>query len=123
VRTLVQREMEAALARFDALLSPAAPTPAYVIGEKATNPLEMYKGDVMTVNLNLAGLPAVVLPCGFSDAPGGGRLPVGMQLAGRMFGEADLLALAHAFEQTAGALTAGPGPAVSAELAAAGARR
>lgn len=58
----------------------------------------------MTVNLNLAGLPAVCLPCGFVDQPDGARLPVGMQMIGRAFGEADLLQLAHAFEQTAGVM-------------------
>lgn len=69
----------------------------------------------MTVNLNLAGLPAVCLPCGFADAPGGGRLPVGMQLIGRAFGEAELLQLAHAYEQTAGVM-AGARPAVWADV-------
>lgn len=70
----------------------------------------------MTVNLNLAGLPAVCLPCGFADAPGSaaGKLPVGMQLIGRAFGEADLLQLAHVYEQTAGVM-AGARPAVYAQ--------
>ena len=58
----------------------------------------------MTVNLNLAGLPAVCLPCGFAEQPGGGKLPVGMQIIGRAFEEADLLQLAHVFEQTAGVM-------------------
>ncbi|GBF93284.1 aspartyl glutamyl-tRNA amidotransferase subunit A [Raphidocelis subcapitata] len=124
VRTLVQRDMTSALQRFDFLVSPAAPTPAYKLGEKSSDPLEMYKGDLMTVNLNLAGLPAVVLPCGLAgpDSPGAPGLPVGLQMVGRMFGEAELLAAAHVFEQTAGAL-AGAAPAVAAGAAAAPARR
>lgn len=114
VRTLVQREMGAALQQYDALLCPAAPTPAYRLGEKTSDPLAMYKGDLMTVNLNLAGLPAVCLPCGFAELPDGGKLPVGMQMIGRAFGEADLLQLAHVYEQTAG-VTAGTQPSVFAQ--------
>lgn len=68
----------------------------------------------MTVNLNLAGLPAVCLPCGFIAHQPGGRLPVGMQMIGRAFGEADLLQLAHIYEQTVG-IAAGLRPAVYAE--------
>lgn len=105
--------MGAALQQYDALLCPAAPTPAYRLGEKVTDPLAMYKGDLMTINLNLAGLPAVVVPCGLAAADGngsssngssggGGQLPVGLQMVGRAFGEADLLQLAHVFEQTVG---------------------
>ncbi|KAI3434565.1 hypothetical protein D9Q98_002637 [Chlorella vulgaris] len=105
VRTLVRREMNMALGRFDALLCPAAPTTAYRVGEKLCDPLSMYKGDLMTVNLNLAGLPAVCLPCGFSGQAAGNALPVGMQLIGRAFGEADLLKLAHIYEQTSGVVT------------------
>lgn len=97
VRTLVAREMSRALASADALLLPVAPTTAYRLGEKTSDPLAMYKGDLMTVNINLAGLPAVTLPCGVHDG-----LPVGMQLVGKEFGEADLLSLAHVYEQTAG---------------------
>ncbi|KAL4519381.1 hypothetical protein Ndes2526A_g00468 [Nannochloris sp. 'desiccata'] len=101
VRTLIAREMSAALNSCDALICPVAPTPAYKVGEKTTDPLAMYKGDLMTVNVNLAGLPAVVLPCGVvSD--GGESLPVGLQMIGKAFGEADLLYLAHVYEQTAG---------------------
>lgn len=97
--------MGAALERFDVLLSPTAPTPAYRLGEKSSDPLEMYKGDLMTINTNLAGLPAVVVPCGTAPADGaagssGAVLPVGVQLVGRAFGEAELLRIAHAFEVT-----------------------
>lgn len=107
VRTLVQREMGDALSRFDVLACPTAPTAAYPLGDKVSDPLAMYKGDLMTVNLNLSGLPAVVVPCGFaaadsSSGAAAAALPVGLQLIGRMFGEAPLLRVAHAYEQTAG---------------------
>lgn len=95
VRTLVSRQVLDALSTADALLCPVAPTPAYKIGEKSEDPLAMYKGDIMTVNFNLAGVPAVSVPCGMVDG-----LPVGVQLVGQPFGEADLLSLAHIFEQT-----------------------
>ena len=110
VRTLVGREMATALSSYDALLCPTAPTPAYRLGEKTTDPLSMYKGDLMTVNVNLAGLPAVVLPCGMVAAAAGDggengndttvSLPVGLQMIGKSFGEADLLRLAHIYEST-----------------------
>lgn len=111
VRTLVQREMSEALQKYDVLVCPAAPTAAYKLGEKLSDPLAMYKGDLMTINLNLAGLPAVVLPCGYAAADGsaaaaaGGsaqQLPVGLQIVGPMFGEQQLLKVAHIFEQTVG---------------------
>lgn len=101
VRTLIQNEMLAALANADALLCPCAPTAAYRLGEKTTDPLAMYKGDLMTVNLNLGGLPAVSLPCGFVEE-GGKRLPVGLQFIGRAFGEAELVGLASVVEGTMG---------------------
>ena len=97
VRTLVAMEMNKALASHDVLLCPTAPTPAYRLGENTKDPLSMYKGDLMTVNVNLAGLPAVVVPCGSVDG-----LPVGVQLIGRAFGEADMLHIAHVFETTLG---------------------
>ncbi|KAK9822511.1 hypothetical protein WJX81_008348 [Elliptochloris bilobata] len=103
VRTLVQRELNAALDEWDLLLSPAAPTTAYRIGQVCDDPLEMYQGDLMTVNLNLAGLPAITVPCGFEEPrdDGAARLPVGLQIIGRAFGEADMIGVAHVFEQTA----------------------
>lgn len=125
VRTLVQREMGAALACCDVLLCPAAPGVAYRLGEKSTDPLAMYKGDVMTVNVNLAGLPAVCLPAGTAPVEGGGSMPVGVQLVGRPFGEAELLGIAHALECAIGferlALVAVAAPSVAAPAAAAAA--
>ena len=73
VRTLVQQEMGSALLQYDALLLPAAPSVAYKLGDKSTDPLAMYKGDLMTINVNLAGLPAIVLPASYSQVRCGGR--------------------------------------------------
>ncbi|KAL6755017.1 glutamyl tRNA amidotransferase, subunit A [Haematococcus lacustris] len=100
VRTLIQREMASALLEHDALLCPTAPTTAYKLGEKVTDPLAMYKGDLCTVNINLAGLPALSLPVGFVQQASGTQLPVGLQIVGRSFDEAGILYLAHILEQT-----------------------
>jgi aspartyl-tRNA(Asn)/glutamyl-tRNA(Gln) amidotransferase subunit A len=95
--------MFSALEKYDCLISPAAPTAAYPVGGKVSDPLSMYKEDLMTVSLNLSGLPAVVVPCGFSKEEGEAGaaevvLPVGLQMIGKMFGERELLAAAHVFE-------------------------
>eukprot|EP00873_Tetraselmis_striata_P022997 jgi/Tetstr1/443261/TSEL_031295.t1 len=99
VRTLIREEMDAALGEYDVLLSPCNPTPAYKIGEKTKDPLAMYKGDLMTVNLNLTGLPAIAVPCG-SVPDGQFDLPIGLQMIGRAFGEKELLEIAHIYELT-----------------------
>ncbi|XP_021738333.1 glutamyl-tRNA(Gln) amidotransferase subunit A, chloroplastic/mitochondrial-like [Chenopodium quinoa] len=99
VRTVVRKSFKAALDENDILISPAAPSAAYKIGEKKNDPLAMYAGDIMTVNVNLAGLPALVLPCGFSEA-GPANLPVGLQMIGAAFDEEKLLRIGHVFEQT-----------------------
>lgn len=99
VRTLVKKSFKAALEHNDILISPAAPSAAYKIGEKKNDPLAMYAGDIMTVNVNLAGLPALVLPCGFVDG-GPAGLPVGLQIIGAAFEEEKLLRVGHIFEQT-----------------------
>lgn len=95
VRTLVTRELQASLQTYDVLLSPVAPNAAFRIGEKTQDPLEMYKGDLMTVNVNLAGVPALSIPAKVVNS-----LPVGIQLIGRAFGEAALVRVGHVFEQT-----------------------
>ena len=96
MRTLIRRDYEAAFAAdVDALAMPTCPTPAFRLGERSGDPLQMYLADVFTVSANLTGLPAISVPCGFSPD----RLPIGLQLTGRAFDEAGLLAIAHAYEQ------------------------
>jgi aspartyl-tRNA(Asn)/glutamyl-tRNA(Gln) amidotransferase subunit A len=95
VRTLIRRDFEQASARCDALVTPVAPTTAFRRGERTTDPLTMYLSDIFTISVNLAGLPALVLPCGF-DAAG---LPIGLQVIGRPFDEATVLRIGHAYEQ------------------------
>ena len=78
------------------IVTPATPTPAFKLGEKSENPLQMYLSDIFTISVNLAGLPAIALPCGFSKA----GLPIGLQLIGRAFEEETVLRAAHAYEQS-----------------------
>ncbi|KAL7000616.1 Carbon--nitrogen ligases with glutamine as amido-N-donor [Sarracenia purpurea var. burkii] len=99
VRTIIQESFKEVLDKNDILISPAAPSVAYKIGEKKNDPLAMYAGDIMTVNVNLAGLPALVLPCGFVER-GPASLPVGFQMIGAAFDEEKLLKVGHIFEQT-----------------------
>jgi aspartyl-tRNA(Asn)/glutamyl-tRNA(Gln) amidotransferase subunit A len=95
VRTLIRQDFLNAHREVDVLLTPTSPTPAFKAGEKA-DPLAMYLCDVFTIGVNLAGLPALSLPCGFSS----GGLPIGLQLIGQPFQEAELLAVARAYEQS-----------------------
>ncbi len=94
VRTLIARDFDAAFEQCDVLATPVAPTPAYKLGEKMDDPLAMYLGDVYSVTANLAGLPAISLPCGFTPA----GLPIGLQLSARPLGEPGLLAAARRAE-------------------------
>ena len=95
VRTLIRQDFLDAFAKVDALLTPVAPTPAFAIGEKVDDPLQMYLSDIYTIPVNLAGTCAMSLPCGFSAS----GLPIGMQLIGKPFDEATILRTGHAFEQ------------------------
>jgi aspartyl-tRNA(Asn)/glutamyl-tRNA(Gln) amidotransferase subunit A len=95
VRTLLRRDYERAFDRVDVVAMPTTPTPAFRLGEKTADPLQMYLADVFTVSANLAGVPAVSLPCGFSDD----GLPLGLQLTGRPFEEATLLRVADAYQR------------------------
>ncbi len=97
VRTLIRADFEKAFENVDAIITPTSPTTAFKIGEKTDNPLAMYLSDICTINVNLAGLPAISLPCGWTSE----GLPVGVQFIGRAFGESDLLSTAHAFEAAA----------------------
>lgn len=94
VQTLIRNAYDAAFREVDVLLTPTAPTTAWKIGEKTSDPLAMYLEDIFTVGVNVAGLPAASVPCGMSDG-----LPVGMHLNGRAFDEATLLAVARAYEE------------------------
>jgi aspartyl-tRNA(Asn)/glutamyl-tRNA(Gln) amidotransferase subunit A len=94
VRTLIRQDFLNAYREVDALLTPTAPTPAFQAGAKA-DPLAMYLCDIYTIGVNLAGLPGISVPCGFSS----GGLPIGLQLIGQPFKEAELLAIARAYEQ------------------------
>jgi aspartyl-tRNA(Asn)/glutamyl-tRNA(Gln) amidotransferase subunit A len=95
VRTLISRDYDRAFAQVDVVAMPTSPTPAFRLGERIENPLQMYLADVFTVSANLAGLPALSVPCGFAND----SLPVGLQLTGRRFDEATLLRTAYAFER------------------------
>jgi aspartyl-tRNA(Asn)/glutamyl-tRNA(Gln) amidotransferase subunit A len=99
VRTLIRRDFLKAFERVDAIVTPTTPTAAFRAGEKAADPLQMYLSDVFTVAANVAGICGLSLPCGFTRSP---RLPIGLQLLGKPFGEETLLRLGHAYEQTTG---------------------
>jgi aspartyl-tRNA(Asn)/glutamyl-tRNA(Gln) amidotransferase subunit A len=96
VKALIKEGFDKAFDKYDIILGPTAPTTAPKIGESLSDPLQMYLGDIYTVSVNLAGLPAISLPCG-EDKKG---LPIGLQLIGRHFGEKDILKAAYRFEQT-----------------------
>ena len=98
VRSLIERDFREAFATCDVIATPTAPQPAFKLGEKTNNPLEMYLSDIYTITLNLAGVPGVSLPCGLSS----NGLPIGIQLIGRHFDEATLLRAAHNLEQALG---------------------
>jgi aspartyl-tRNA(Asn)/glutamyl-tRNA(Gln) amidotransferase subunit A len=98
VRTLVRQDFQQAFKEVDLILGPTAPTPAFKIGEHIEDPLTMYLSDIFTIPANLAGIPAISLPCGFTAA----GLPIGLQLMGRPFDEATVLRAAHALEQEIG---------------------
>jgi aspartyl-tRNA(Asn)/glutamyl-tRNA(Gln) amidotransferase subunit A len=94
VRTLLRRDYEQAFARVDVVAMPTSPIPPFRLGEKTDDPLQMYLSDIFTISINLAGLPGIVLPCGF-DAAG---MPIGLQIVGPPFGEEVVLRTARAFE-------------------------
>lgn len=95
VRTLIRKDFEEAFKRCDVILTSTAPTPAFRIGEKTDDPLTMYLSDIFTISANLAGIPGISLPCGFTQV----GLPVGLQLLGRPFDEATVLQVGFAYEQ------------------------
>ena len=94
VRTLIKQDFDKAFEKFDVLIAPTTPTPAFRLGEKTDDPLQMYMSDVCTVPINIAGIPAISVPCGFVEG-----LPVGMQIMGKHFAESTLLRVAYTLEQ------------------------
>jgi len=103
VRTLIKQEFDSAFERFDVLLAPTSPTVAFKIGEKVNDPLAMYLNDVLTIPVNMAGLPGISIPCGLSNG-----LPVGLQIIGAAFGEEAILRVAHCYQQHTDFHTARP---------------
>ena len=95
VRTLVSNEFSKAFEKYDVILTPTSPVTAFKIGEKSNNPLEMYLADICTVSINIAGVPAISIPCGVDSE----NMPVGMQLIGNKFQEEKILNAAYTFEQ------------------------
>ncbi|TAN42657.1 MAG: Asp-tRNA(Asn)/Glu-tRNA(Gln) amidotransferase subunit GatA [Nitrospirae bacterium] len=96
VRTLLKNDFDKAFEQVDVIATPTAPTVAFRFGEKTTDPLQMYLSDIFTISINLAGVPAISLPCGFAV----NGLPIGLQLIGKHFDEASVLKAAYAFEQS-----------------------
>ncbi len=96
VRTMVMEDFKSAFEKYDILVTPTSPTTAFGIGEKTTDPMQMYLGDICTVSLNIGGLPGIVIPCGY-DKNG---LPIGVQIIGKHFDEATILNAAYALEKT-----------------------
>ncbi len=94
VRTLIRQEFDQAFKKYDALVTPTSPTTAFKIGEKVNDPLSMYLSDICTIPINIAGVPAISLPCGFSEG-----LPVGLQIIGKPFDEQTILKIADAYQQ------------------------
>ena len=97
VRTLIRNDFLRAFEKVDAILTPTSPTAAFKIGEKSEDPLQMYLSDIFTISCNLAGICGISLPCGFTKNP---KLPIGLQILGKPFGEETMLRLAHAYEQS-----------------------
>ncbi|MFA7283081.1 MAG: Asp-tRNA(Asn)/Glu-tRNA(Gln) amidotransferase subunit GatA [Candidatus Omnitrophota bacterium] len=98
VRTLIKTDFDNVFKDFDCIVTPTSPTGAFKIGERATDPLKMYLSDIYTISVNLAGIPAISVPCGFT----GKGLPVGLQIMAKPFGEETLFKAAHAYEQNTG---------------------
>ena len=99
VRTLIRRDFDEAFEKCDVIVTPTSPTPAFKFGEKTDDPLQMYLCDIFTISVNLAGICGVSVPCGFTRNP---KLPIGLQVLGKPFGEGTVLRVAHAYEQAAG---------------------
>jgi aspartyl-tRNA(Asn)/glutamyl-tRNA(Gln) amidotransferase subunit A len=98
VRTLIKQDFDRVFKDFDCIVTPTSPTPAFRIGEKSDDPLSMYLSDIYTISANLAGIPAISIPCGYTKA----GLPVGLQILAKPFAEETLFQVAHTYEQNTG---------------------
>lgn len=94
VRTLIKNDFDEVFSKYDVIIGPTTPTPAFKIGEKIDDPLTMYANDILTIPVNLAGVPGISIPCGFANG-----LPLGLQIIGKHFDESTIYRVAHAFEQ------------------------
>jgi aspartyl-tRNA(Asn)/glutamyl-tRNA(Gln) amidotransferase subunit A len=94
VRTLIKKDFDQVFESFDVVIGPTAPTTAFKVGSQVNDPLTMYLNDILTIPVNLAGVPAISIPCGFA-----GGMPIGLQIIGKALSEATILRVAHAFEQ------------------------
>lgn len=95
VRTLIKQDFERVFKEVDVIITPTSPTPAFKLGEKIEDPLQMYLSDIFTISVNLAGVPGISIPCGFTS----NDLPIGMQIMGKHFDEETVLRVAYAYEQ------------------------
>jgi aspartyl-tRNA(Asn)/glutamyl-tRNA(Gln) amidotransferase subunit A len=108
VRQLLRREFAEAFGQVDALICPTSPSTAFKLGEKADDPVSMYLSDIATIPVNLVGIPAISVPCGFDNQ----QLPIGLQILGPHLSEEKLFRIAYAFEQACGLANLTP-PALS----------
>jgi aspartyl-tRNA(Asn)/glutamyl-tRNA(Gln) amidotransferase subunit A len=99
VRELIRQDFAKVFEKVDALISPTSPVPAFKLGERTADPLQMYLADIFTIAANLAGICGISVPCGFAEA-NGHRLPIGLQLLGKPLDEGRILQIAHAYEQS-----------------------
>ncbi|MET1014506.1 MAG: Asp-tRNA(Asn)/Glu-tRNA(Gln) amidotransferase subunit GatA [Paenisporosarcina sp.] len=94
VRTLIKNDFDQVFEKYDVIIGPTTPTPAFKVGEKNDDPLTMYANDILTIPVNLAGVPGISIPCGFAEG-----MPLGLQIIGKHFDEATIYRVAHAYEQ------------------------
>ena len=99
VRTLIRRDFDEAFGKVDAILCPTSPTPAFKLGERTGDPLQMYLADIFTLAANMAGICGISIPCGFADVEGK-KLPIGLQILGKALDEATIFRVANAYEQS-----------------------
>lgn len=108
VRTLMKQDFDRVFERVDAIVAPATPTVSFKVGERVSDPIQMYLNDIFTIPANMAGIPGLSVPCGFVDG-----LPVGLQIIGKAFNEATVLRVAYAYEQSTGWHRRRPSPATA----------